>query len=36
VTGTAVDIDESGRLVLQTTNGTEPVGAGDVIHLSRP
>jgi BirA family biotin operon repressor/biotin-[acetyl-CoA-carboxylase] ligase len=36
VTGTAVDIDESGRLVLQTDEGTEPVGAGDVVHLTRP
>jgi BirA family biotin operon repressor/biotin-[acetyl-CoA-carboxylase] ligase len=36
VTGTAVDIDESGRLVLQTPDGTEPIGAGDVVHLSGP
>ena len=36
VTGTAVDVDESGRLVLDTPGGTEPIGAGDVIHLTRP
>ncbi|MEP6760172.1 MAG: biotin--[acetyl-CoA-carboxylase] ligase [Sporichthyaceae bacterium] len=36
VTGTALDIDESGRLVLQTSDGTQPIGAGDVVHLTRP
>jgi BirA family biotin operon repressor/biotin-[acetyl-CoA-carboxylase] ligase len=36
VTGTAVDVDESGRLILETPEGTEPIGAGDVIHLTRP
>lgn len=33
VVGTAVDIDESGRLVVETTNGTLVFGAGDVLHL---
>lgn len=35
VTGTAVDVDESGRLLVQTPDGTEPISAGDVIHLTR-
>jgi BirA family biotin operon repressor/biotin-[acetyl-CoA-carboxylase] ligase len=36
VTGTAIDIDASGRLVVETTDGAEPIGAGDVVHLRRP
>ena len=36
VTGTGSDVDESGRLILETADGTEPIGAGDVIHLTRP
>ena len=35
VTGTASDIDESGRLVVETTDGAELIGAGDVVHLTR-
>lgn len=31
--GTAVDVDESGRLVLETDGGRLPVGAGDIVHL---
>jgi BirA family biotin operon repressor/biotin-[acetyl-CoA-carboxylase] ligase len=33
VTGTGSDIDESGRLILETPDGTEPIGAGDVVHV---
>ena len=33
VEGTAVDVDESGRLVLDTPGGTEQIGAGDIVHL---
>lgn len=33
VTGTAVDIDATGRLVVATAAGEVPVGAGDVIHV---
>lgn len=33
VTGTAVDIDAGGRLVVQTAGGEVPVGAGDVVHV---
>ena len=33
VAGTAVDVDTSGRLVVQTPDGTEPIGAGDVVHV---
>jgi len=36
VEGTAVDIDEGGRLVVQTATGPVPVGAGDVIHVRTP
>jgi BirA family biotin operon repressor/biotin-[acetyl-CoA-carboxylase] ligase len=36
VTGTAVDVYESGRLVLETADGIESVGAGDVVHLTPP
>jgi BirA family biotin operon repressor/biotin-[acetyl-CoA-carboxylase] ligase len=31
--GTAVDVDEVGRLVVRTGEGDRPVGAGDVEHL---
>jgi BirA family biotin operon repressor/biotin-[acetyl-CoA-carboxylase] ligase len=31
--GRATDIDDDGRLVVTTTDGTERVGAGDVIHV---
>lgn len=31
--GRATDIDEHGRLVVQTAGGTESVGAGDVVHV---
>jgi BirA family biotin operon repressor/biotin-[acetyl-CoA-carboxylase] ligase len=34
--GTAVDIDENGRLVVQTVTGPVPVGAGDVVHVRTP
>ena len=34
VTGTAVDVDESGRLVVRTADGAEPIGAGDVVHVN--
>jgi BirA family biotin operon repressor/biotin-[acetyl-CoA-carboxylase] ligase len=33
VTGTAVDVDDSGRLVLDAPDGTELIGAGDIVHL---
>lgn len=33
VTGTARDLDEGGRLVVDTRDGTRVFGAGDVIHL---
>lgn len=33
LTGTAVDIDAGGRLVVETASGEVPVGAGDVIHV---
>lgn len=33
ITGTAVDIDAGGRLVVQTATGEVPVGAGDVVHV---
>jgi len=33
VQGTAVDIDEVGRLVVRTADGDQSVGAGDVEHL---
>jgi BirA family biotin operon repressor/biotin-[acetyl-CoA-carboxylase] ligase len=35
VDGTATDVDESGRLVVRTSGGIEPIGAGDVVHLAR-
>lgn len=31
--GRAVDVDESGRLVIATADGSRAVGAGDVVHL---
>ena len=34
--GTAVDIDDGGRLVVQTATGPVPVGAGDVVHVRTP
>jgi BirA family biotin operon repressor/biotin-[acetyl-CoA-carboxylase] ligase len=36
VEGTAVDIDEGGRLVVETAAGPVPIGAGDVIHVRTP
>jgi BirA family biotin operon repressor/biotin-[acetyl-CoA-carboxylase] ligase len=33
VTGDAVDVDGSGRLVLDTADGTDAIGAGDVVHV---
>jgi BirA family biotin operon repressor/biotin-[acetyl-CoA-carboxylase] ligase len=33
VVGAAVDVDESGRLVVDTPGGTEPIAAGDIVHL---
>jgi BirA family biotin operon repressor/biotin-[acetyl-CoA-carboxylase] ligase len=34
VTGTAVALDDDGRLVIATEDGEErPVGAGDVVHV---
>ncbi len=35
--GTAVDLDDQGRLVVRTLAGpTRAVAAGDVVHLRRP
>lgn len=34
--GTAVDIDQAGRLVVQGATGEVPVGAGDVVHVRTP
>lgn len=31
--GTAIDIDETGRLLIDTGAGVQAVGAGDVVHL---
>ncbi len=31
--GRAVDVDEHGRLVVETADGRERVGAGDVVHV---
>jgi BirA family biotin operon repressor/biotin-[acetyl-CoA-carboxylase] ligase len=31
--GTATDVDESGRLAVQTGSGRTLVGAGDVVHV---
>ncbi len=31
--GRAVDVDRDGRLVVETADGTERVGAGDVVHV---
>lgn len=33
LTGRAVDVDPDGRLVVETADGTERVGAGDVVHV---
>jgi BirA family biotin operon repressor/biotin-[acetyl-CoA-carboxylase] ligase len=33
VTGLAQEIDDAGHLIVQTTNGTRTVSAGDVVHL---
>jgi BirA family biotin operon repressor/biotin-[acetyl-CoA-carboxylase] ligase len=33
VTGEAVGVDASGRLVVSTAEGTLALGAGDVVHL---
>lgn len=33
VVGTAVDLDQGGRLVVQTADGEVAVGAGDVVHV---
>lgn len=33
LTGRAVDVDDEGRLVVQTASGIERVGAGDVVHV---
>ena len=33
LTGTAVDVDTTGRLSVQTPSGRELVGVGDVVHL---
>ncbi len=33
VAGEAVDVDESGRLVVRTASGEEHLGAGDVVHV---
>jgi BirA family biotin operon repressor/biotin-[acetyl-CoA-carboxylase] ligase len=36
VTGIAVDIDATGRLVVETPTGDVPVAAGDVVHVRSP
>jgi BirA family biotin operon repressor/biotin-[acetyl-CoA-carboxylase] ligase len=33
LTGTAADVDETGRLAVRTGSGTTLVGAGDVVHV---
>jgi BirA family biotin operon repressor/biotin-[acetyl-CoA-carboxylase] ligase len=33
LTGRAVDVDDDGRLVVETASGAERVGAGDVVHV---
>lgn len=35
LTGTAVGVDDDGRLVLATSDGEQAVGAGDVVHIRR-
>ncbi|MDJ0340457.1 biotin--[acetyl-CoA-carboxylase] ligase [Streptomyces sp. H10-C2] len=35
LTGTAVGVDDDGRLVIATADGEQPVGAGDVVHVRR-
>lgn len=36
LSGRAVEVDPGGRLVVQTSDGLRPVGAGDVIHVREP
>ena len=33
LTGTATDVDETGRLAVRASAGTTLVGAGDVVHV---
>jgi BirA family biotin operon repressor/biotin-[acetyl-CoA-carboxylase] ligase len=33
ISGRAVDVDSDGRLVVETADGVEKVGAGDVVHV---
>ncbi len=33
LTGTAADVDEMGRLAVQTASGITLVGAGDIVHV---
>lgn len=33
LSGRATDVDEHGRLLVETTSGIVPVGAGDVVHV---
>ena len=33
LTGTAVDVDPAGRLMVRATGGLVPVSAGDIVHL---
>lgn len=33
VVGTAIDVDDTGRLVIDTMSGRRAVGAGDIVHL---
>lgn len=33
VTGRAIGVDETGRLVLATASGSQAIGAGDVVHI---
>ena len=35
IEGTAVDVDESGSLVVETSDGEVSVALGDVFHLER-
>jgi BirA family transcriptional regulator, biotin operon repressor / biotin---[acetyl-CoA-carboxylase] ligase len=34
--GNAVDVDDHGRLLVRTADGTVPVAAGDVVHVRPP
>jgi BirA family biotin operon repressor/biotin-[acetyl-CoA-carboxylase] ligase len=36
LTGRAVDLDASGRLVVESTSGRVALGAGDVVHVVQP